>query len=815
VCLSLRTDLGRAAFLVFALAALASALDGESRRAILVGIDNYNPEPAAQAQLLRDLKPPAVKRPAVEGDATYWRFEDLDGAVNDVRLMKAVLQSIGFQDFVVLTDQEATADAILQALQKNLVDDAQPGDLRLFYYSGHGNHVKNRASSEQQGEDQTLTPADNWRNVPDIRDKEISRILFNAARKGVIVTLIADSCHSGSLARGAWNSSGKARTNSGVRAGVPGVTLHEPEANDPPDRDPATHQPIDPEMLGVLTLAAAQPNQEAREVQTEDGAHGAFTWALAQSLRYASEPMDRIFARTVAALGSNGAVQQPAMGGPSRFSQTILGQPPGAGGGLAVVVDSVKGADIHLRGGAAIGLFPQCRLKTAGQPAVTVEIASSEGLGGSIAHVVGPGSVKVGDVLTLDRWVVPAKAGLRVSIPKPAPEAAVERAVAEFGKLRGDAAIDWLDDPTAGAPTHVVSWNGSAWILETNPASKPAILGAEPAAADVKRLLPPKARLLVRLPPTSSLLPAISLGDADHSAVEIAAAPAGAQYWFWGKIADSGPAYAWLLPDSTEASVRGAAVGNQRASGYLPLPIRSDWVKLRQGPEAARAAGGELTRMALLLARIRAWLTLQSPPSQQTFPYHLAFRQVAGGALGAFQDSGDFKEGEQYKLYLRADPSALSARDSLAPRWVYVFVIDHFGDGTRLFPPPGRGNEGNRLPYAQVGEKPDFQPLIPLSGESPEADFEIGAPFGVDTYFLLTSDNAIDNPEVFHFEGVRTEAGTRGASDPLTSLLSSASSMARGVSPHPVPALWSIETLTFRSVPKDGTVGAGPSSAMH
>jgi hypothetical protein len=74
----------------------------------------------------------------------------------------------------------------------------------------------------------------------------------------------------------------------------------------------------------------------------------------------------------------------------------------------------------------------------------------------------------------------------------------------------------------------------------------------------------------------------------------------------------------------------------------------------------------------------------------------------------------------------------------------------------------------------------------------------------VDTYFLLTSDNAIDNPEVLNFEGVRTEAGTRGTSDPLTDLLSSASSMTRGASTRPVPALWSIETLTFRSVPKEG-----------
>jgi hypothetical protein len=195
---------------------------------------------------------------------------------------------------------------------------------------------------------------------------------------------------------------------------------------------------------------------------------------------------------------------------------------------------------------------------------------------------------------------------------------------------------------------------------------------------------------------------------------------------------------------------------------------------------------------------------LQSPPSQENFPYHLAFRQVVDGKLGEFKDAGDFKEGEQYKLYLRADPSALAARDSLTPRWVYVFVIDHFGDSTRVFPSPNRGNENNRLPYTQVGDKPNFQPLIPLSGDSPSADFGIDAPFGVDTYFLLTSDNAIDNPEVFNFEGVRTETGTRGASDPLTDLLSSTSSMTRGVNLRAIPALWSIETLTHRSVAKDG-----------
>jgi hypothetical protein len=55
--------------------------------------------------------------------------------------------------FVILQDREATAGAILAALRKNLVDDANADDIRIFYYSGHGNQVKNLASAEQGGED--------------------------------------------------------------------------------------------------------------------------------------------------------------------------------------------------------------------------------------------------------------------------------------------------------------------------------------------------------------------------------------------------------------------------------------------------------------------------------------------------------------------------------------------------------------------------------------------------------------------------------------------------------------------------------------
>jgi len=784
------------------------SIGAQSRRAILVGIDLYNPGPSARPPA----KPAAIERAKVEGDPSYWQFLDLAGAENDVDLMEGVLRSFGFNDFVILKNQDATADAILSALKKNLVDDAQAGDVRVFYYSGHGNHIRNLASKETGGEDQTIVPADNWRNVPDVRDKEISRILWQAARKGVIVTFIADSCHSGSLSRGAWNARGQARTNSGVRGGTK-TPLREPVVNDPATIDPETHQPIDPEKLGVLTLAAAQPTEEALEADIDPGddpaggRHGAFTWALAHALKSPNEPMQQVFQRTVASMRANASAQLPVMGGVGRASLGVFGDPAN-GAGLTVAVQSVDGGRIRVLGGTAIGVYPHCTFKSLTKPPVELEISASDGISASWAQVVGSGTVKPGDLFAIDHLVVPASTSLRVYIPNPAPAEALSQTAQEIGKLRGDAEIEWLADATAGRPTHVMSWTGNTWLVEQDPATgHPQDLGARPTAAAVRKLLPAHARLLLLLPPTSELAAAIKLGEGPFSAVQPTRhgtqnTPAGAQYWFYGRLHGDGIEYAWLLPDSTEESVRQRAGQEKKQwpGGYLPLPIRSDWIKLPGTPEGIRTAAAALTEKALRLARIRAWFTLDSPAGDNLFPYHLALRNVA---TGQFAESNDLREGEKFKLYLRADPKQLEHPEKLEPRWVYVFALDHFGAGTLLFPELGRGNSGNRLPYTMVHEAPKFEPLIPLNGDQ-DYDFSISEPFGVDSYFLVASKEPIDNPEVFQFDGLRSEESTRGAAvgDPLTNLLAGASATTRGAAPRSVPSHWSIETMTLRSVPK-------------
>ena len=100
--------------------------------------------------------------------------------------------------------------AFVAAMQKYLVDLPQRGDTVVFYYAGHGslrlNSQGNKLSLMVNGKevhaDSTLVPADAWTGGYDVRDREMTRIFNAALDKGVKLTVILDSCHSGAFTRG-------------------------------------------------------------------------------------------------------------------------------------------------------------------------------------------------------------------------------------------------------------------------------------------------------------------------------------------------------------------------------------------------------------------------------------------------------------------------------------------------------------------------------------------------------------------------------------------------------------------------------------
>jgi len=158
-------------------------------------------------------------------------------------------------------------------------------------------------------------------------------------------------------------------------------------------------------------------------------------------------------------------------------------------------------------------------------------------------------------------------------------------------------------------------------------------------------------------------------------------------------------------------------------------------------------------------------------------------------------------------MYLRASEADLKAlHNSVAPRYAYIFAIDQYGKGTLIFPPLGRGNQDNvfPIPVSSSEAKPPAPLLIPVSGDR-GYDFEVAEPYGTDTYFLLTSLDRIDNPDILDFDGVRSaSAGARagGQQNPLTAMLSEVGTTSRGAKPV-VPTNWSIERAQLVSKPPE------------
>jgi hypothetical protein len=694
--------------------------------------------------------------------------------VNDAVAMRDVLVARhGFrsEDVVLLTDGAATRDGILAAFRRVLVDPARPGDVGFFFYAGHGSRVSNSLSREPDRKDETVVPVD----ARDIRDKEIARLMAAAADRGLRLTAVFDSCHSGSISRGI-SISRKVRS-----------VATDPEA-DARDPDPAPS----PAEKGVLVVSAAQDYQSAVEaVDERNQPHGAFTAALLAVLRTSSPQADAesIFLRTRALLRAGGAVQEPVIDGPAgRRRDPLFGPTPrGARGRPVIAAGKVANGTVEVLGGFALGLAPGAVLVRAdeGKPAVRLRIERVEGVSTSLARPATPGDEKVaiapGDSFAVESWASPGAAALRVHVGKVLPAADVRAAARALAPLRRAPELHWVDDPASVAPTHVLVATASGWALRY-PDGREEPLGPRPSARPVTsrlarergqpgRAAPCDARpcLFVRLPVAAELAAQLAAGRDGASPISRAESEADALYVLAGRIAPSGaPEYAWVL-----AAAPGPASGDPS-----PLPARSSWAPATAGGAAS------LDGAALAIARIRAWLTLEPPPDAGDFPYRLAMRRQGSEALAPA--GVVLRGGEIYELTLVAEPAALA--EGSAIRYVYVLGIDSRGHVGVLFPADKVGAD-NRLPAAEPGKPPPAE--IPLGRNG---TFQVGEPFGTDTFVLLATREPI--PSLLQLEQEAVMRGGSGASeeDALGGLLAGLG-RTRGAAAR-VPGGWSIDRVT-------------------
>ncbi len=287
------------------------------------------PPAGAAAQLASAAKPPPSVRMLFVGVDHYLHsypadakadpsLHDLNGAVNDVRLMKDTLRTLTPAaplpvdsssatpcwgnasgpppPSITLLDGCATRPAIFDALVAQI--EASPvNGLVLFYFAGHGSSLpeigQDQATFADLGAayDPTILPADAWRetNEPDndIRGRELNALIEAAAARGVSVVTIFDSCHSGTATR---DVDGTARPpNPGSRAATSkGGLVNAPYQPSLPPPGPFTETP-NPYRVHLAAAADDQDAQETTVTVVVDGKpkseiHGLFTVALTETL---------------------------------------------------------------------------------------------------------------------------------------------------------------------------------------------------------------------------------------------------------------------------------------------------------------------------------------------------------------------------------------------------------------------------------------------------------------------------------------------------------------------------------------------------
>ena len=300
------------------------AADGQPRkRALLIGIDNYK---AAHVPKLQ-------------------------GAVNDVRLMHALLiGKFGMppENIKVLKNEEATRQAIIDAIRNDLIAKANKDDVVILHFSGHGSQMKDISGDEVDELDETLVAYDSRTpGVFDISDDEINGLLMQLAQKTKNVTLIFDSCHSGAAARG-------------------GNTVREIEADrraPPPAADFAISvrggegdADFRPNNSDYVLISGSLAKELSNEALFEGNRHGVLTWYLASALKGAPDratyrdAMDQVKSEVSTRFPS----QHPQIEGPGQdrvvFGVDKINAKP------YVLVEPTKGARARVEAGKVFGV---------------------------------------------------------------------------------------------------------------------------------------------------------------------------------------------------------------------------------------------------------------------------------------------------------------------------------------------------------------------------------------------------------------------------------------------------------------------------
>jgi Caspase domain len=239
-------------------------------------------------------------------------YKSLKGAVRDINLVETFLKQtlqIPSEQIHKLTSSEPEDTSLLEVRSAQtqdptyenivnafhaLTNNAQPGEQVYVHYAGHGGRAITVYPNLKQGiggqNDEGIVPMD-LGNTPEgryLRDVEMATLLKRMTDKGLIVTMVLDSCHSGGATRGDVEIRSGTEVDTIARSSDSLVATREELERNWLEltRGRSTGVAGLPKPRDYVLLAACRPNEYAYEYAVNGGSerHGALTYWMIDTL---------------------------------------------------------------------------------------------------------------------------------------------------------------------------------------------------------------------------------------------------------------------------------------------------------------------------------------------------------------------------------------------------------------------------------------------------------------------------------------------------------------------------------------------------
>ncbi|MEG4838438.1 caspase family protein [Microcoleus sp. B9-D4] len=234
------------------------------------------------SRYLQALAQPTARKLALLVGVDKYPDSPLHGCVTDVEMQRELLiYRFGFvpSDILTLTDAQATRENIETAFITHLTQQAKPGDVVVFHFSGCGSRV---SLGESPGKIQnSLVPADDVlpllanRAVNDILEETLLLLMRSLTTENAIAILDTSYHYRGFPTNGNFRIRSRPRPTIG-EPGLPELTFAQ---------DLRTRKNLRP---AATVLAAGADSQLAAEQEWGGFTAGLFTYALTQTLWWAT-----------------------------------------------------------------------------------------------------------------------------------------------------------------------------------------------------------------------------------------------------------------------------------------------------------------------------------------------------------------------------------------------------------------------------------------------------------------------------------------------------------------------------------------------